>query len=226
MKNIAIIPARSGSKGLKDKNIKLLNGKPLMAYSIESAMETGIFDEIFVSTDSKEYAKIAIEYGAQVPFMRCDELSTDEASSWDVIKDALKNYKTLGREFDSVCILQPTSPLRKSTDIIAGYELLKAKNANAIVGVCEVDHSPLWCNTLPEDSSLDNFINKELVNLSRQSLPTYYRINGALYITKGDYLMRTMDIYSEKCYAYVMRKENSIDIDDSFDFMVAEAIIK
>lgn len=105
MKNLAIIPARSGSKRLKDKNIKLLNGKPLLAYTIESARESGLFDEIMVSTDSEKYAEIARQWGANVPFLRSYELSNDTASSWDVVKDVIIRYKNLGFEFDTVALL-------------------------------------------------------------------------------------------------------------------------
>lgn len=226
MKNIAIIPARSGSKGLKDKNIKILNGKPLIAYTIEAAQKSNLFDEIFVSTDSKIYAGIADEWGASVPFLRNKELSSDTASSWDVVKDTLLSYKKIGKDFDTVALLQPTSPLRKFNDIVKAYELMKTKNASAIVAVCEVDHSPLWCNTLPDDGLLQNFINPELTKIPRQSLPPYYRINGAIYIVKTDILNSTDNIYNEKCYAVVMHKENSIDIDDETDFRIAEALIR
>jgi CMP-N,N'-diacetyllegionaminic acid synthase len=225
MKNIAIITARSGSKGLKDKNIKPLNGKPLIAYTIEAAKKTGLFEEIFVSTDSENYARIAREWGANVPFLRSKELSTDTASSWDVVKDAIRSYQDIGMEFDTVALLQPTSPLRKSDDIINGYKQMERKDANAIIAVCEVDHSPLWCNILPENNSLQNFISQELIEMPRQSLPTYYRINGALYIVKIKYLISTNNIYKDKCYAIVMSKENSIDIDNEFDFKIAEALV-
>lgn len=225
MGNLAIIPARSGSKGLKDKNIKLLSGKPLLAYTIEAARESGLFDEIMVSTDSQEYADIAKQWGANVPFLRSNELSNDTASSWDAVKEVLERYKNLGTEFDTVALLQPTSPLRTSNDIIEGYNVMKVKEANFVVGVCEMDHSPLWANTLPEDLSMENFIRPEVVKVPRQNIPTYYRINGALYIVKVDYLMKTPDIYADRSFALVMRKENSIDIDDQLDFTIAEVLI-
>jgi len=225
LRNIAIIPARSGSKGLKDKNIKLLNGKPLMAYTIEAAQKSNLFDEVFVSTDSEEYARIARSFGASVPFLRNKDLSSDTASSWDVVKDSLSNYKKVGKEFDTVALLQPTSPLRKSDDIINAYDKMKIENANAIVSVCEVDHSPLWCNTLPGNSSLKDFINQDLIKKPRQGLETYYRINGAIYIVKTDYLISTENIYGNNCYATIMPKENSVDIDDLVDFRIAEALM-
>ena len=128
MKNIAIITARSGSKGLKDKNIKELNGKPLMAYTIEAALESKQFETVMVSTDSEEYAKIARKYGAEVPFLRSEKTSSDEAGSWDVILEVLENYAELGKMYDTVCLLQPTSPLRKVDDIINSYKILEEKN--------------------------------------------------------------------------------------------------
>ena len=225
MKNLAIIPARSGSKGLKDKNIKLLKGKPLLAYTIEAARESGLFDEIMVSTDSKEYADIAKQWGSNVPFLRNHELSNDTASSWDVVKEVIERYKELGTEFDTVALLQPTSPLRTSNDIIEGYKVMREKDANFVVGVCEMDHSPLWANTLPENLSMESFTRPEIAKIPRQSIPTYYRINGALYIVKIDYLVKSSGIYENRSFASIMRKENSIDIDDQMDFTIAEVLI-
>lgn len=225
MKNLAIIPARSGSKGLKDKNIKLLNGKPLLAYSIEVAKESALFDEIMVSTDSEEYGQVARKWGASVPFLRWEELSNDTASSWDVVKDVLERYKELGKDFETVSLLQPTSPLRTANDIIEGYNNMREKDANIVVAVCEMDHSPLWANTLPDNHSMEVFIRPEIIKMPRQSMSTYYRINGALYIIKVDYLMKCKDIYADKSYAKIMRKEDSIDIDEQLDFIIAEFLM-
>ncbi|WP_026672362.1 acylneuraminate cytidylyltransferase family protein [Alkalihalobacterium bogoriense] len=225
MSRLAIIPARSGSKGLKDKNIKLLNGKPLLSYTVEAARKSDIFDEIIVSTDSIEYANIAKKWGANVPFFRREELSSDTASSWDVVKEVIKEYKELGKEFSTVALLQPTSPLRDSNDIVKGFQMMKRKNVKAVVSVCEVEHSPLWCNTLPEDYSMANFLDESILNSNRQGLPTYYRINGALYIVKTDYLFSVENIYKHSCSAIIMSKEHSIDIDDDYDFLIAEALL-
>lgn len=224
-KNLAIIPARSGSKGLKDKNIKLLNGKPLLAYSIEAAMNSNIFDEIHVSTDSREYADIAIKYGAHVPFLRSLESSTDKASSWDVVREVIDCYKKEGKSYDMVTLLQPTTPLRTGQDIIEAYNVFIGNEANAVVGVCEVDHSPLWCNTLPQDHSMMNFLDKNVSKLPRQQLDSYYRINGAIYMINTGYFNSCESIYDSNCFAYIMKKEHSIDIDDELDFNIAAAIM-
>lgn len=225
MENLAIIPARSGSKGLRNKNIKELQNKPLLAYSIIAAVESGIFGHIMVSTDSVEYAAIARKYGAEVPFFRSEETSSDTAGTWDMVKEVLCNYKAIGERFDSVCILQPTSPLRTAEDIRRGYELFTCKKANAVVGVCETEHSPLYSNTLQENGRMDGFIPKEIAAASRQQLPTYYRINGALYILKEDYLWEMESPYDHGCYAYKMSAESSVDIDTEYDFMLAEYML-
>lgn len=224
LRNIALIPARSGSKGLIDKNIKSLANKPLIAYSIESAIQSNIFDCVHLSTDSEEYAKIGRNYGADIPFLRTTEKSSDSANTIDVVKEVLHNYRNKGEEFDLVTILQPTSPLRSSENIIKAYEMFKTKNAKAIVSVCEMEHSPLWSNTLPKDCSMSEFINKDNI-IPRQMLPTYYRINGAIYMIDINFLYEDNNIYREGCYAYIMDWKNSIDIDTIYDFKMAELIL-
>lgn len=226
MKNLAIIPARQGSKGILNKNIKLLCGKPLLQYSIEAARDAGVFDEIFVSTDSEQYAQIARAAGAGAPFLRSAELAKDGSSTWDAAREAVVKYRELGKEFDTVAVLQPTSPLRASEDILRGYNIMEEKNADIVAAVCETNHPPVWENTLPEDYSLKNFIDMQYAGKPRQALPSYYRINGALYIMKTDYLMHHDNYYGVGSYAVVMSKENSIDIDDLLDFIAAETIIE
>lgn len=226
MRNIAVIPARSGSKGLKDKNIKELNGKPLLAYSIGAAVNSKRFDVIHVSTDSEKYADIARKYGADVPFLRSMEMASDTATTWDAVRFVLKEYKQRGQEFDTVTVLQPTSPLRTQEDIMGAFKFFNDKEANMISSVCEMDHSPLWSNTLPEDFSMKDFEDEKVAFLPRQSLPTYYRENGAIYLLKTEHLFKAENIYKEKCYAYVMEKNHSIDIDDELDFLLAETVLK
>lgn len=226
MGKLAIIPARSGSKGLKDKNIRLFNGKPLMAYSIEAALQSNQFDEVFVSTDSEQYAEIGRKYGAHVPFLRSAEHSSDSAPSWDVVKEVLECYSVCGTTFNTVALLQPTSPLRTAQDINNAFAIMQEKQANAVVSVCEVDHSPLWCNVLPENGSMDRFLPKDLATKGRQKLDTYYRINGAIYLVNVPYLLSSQTIYDQGCFAYKMDKRRSIDIDDLVDFQIAESLVK
>ena len=223
--HIAVIPARSGSKGLKDKNIKPLAGIPLIAHTINAAIKSGIFDVVFVSTDSEEYAEIAREYGADVPFLRDERLATDTSGSWPVVKEAVDRFRDMGKKFGMATLLQPTSPLRTVEDIISAHKIFADNNAKAVVSVCKTDHSPLWCNTLPHDNSLEGFIPATALNKPRQELPIYYRLNGAIYIIDIARMdLNSVDLYQSGCYAYVMPKVRSVDIDDEVDFMLAEAV--
>jgi len=221
---LAIIPARSGSKGLKDKNIKKLNGKPMIAYTIEAANESGIFKDVIVSTDSRKYAETAEEYDAEVPFFRPQRLAEDDSTTNDVIIHSLEEMKKRNKGYNYFMLLQPTSPLRNSKNIKEAYDLLLQKEANAVVSICETDHNPLLANTLDESLSLDNFINKD-ENKRRQELPTYYRLNGAIYLAKVDYFLKYNDFYHKKSFAYIMSKKESIDVDDIIDFKLAQQII-
>lgn len=225
MKNIAIIPARSGSKGVVDKNIRDLNGKPLMAYSIEEALKSGEFDEVMVSTDSEKYAEIALKYGAKVPFLRSERTATDLASSWDMVREVLDKYKELDMVFDTFCLLQPTSPLRTSEDIKGAYDLYREKSDFAVVSVCEAEHSPLWCGHLPENKEFVDFINQSSTK-QRQAGGKYYRLNGAIYIVDTKRFDVDQYLYQKGSFAYVMSQESSVDIDTEIDFRLAEVLLE
>ncbi|MDE6846220.1 MAG: acylneuraminate cytidylyltransferase family protein [Lachnospiraceae bacterium] len=225
MGSIAIIPARSGSKGVADKNIKLLSGKPLLQYSVEAAINSNIFNCVHVSTDSEKYAETARDCGADVPFLRCQEFASDIADSWSVVRFVLEQYQQLGRTFDMVTLLQPTSPLRDANDIKSAYSLFCEKEAEVVISVSEVEHSPLLMNTLDVTLSLNGFINLKEVG-RRQNMPQYYQINGAIYMMKTYILDRISDLYGERSYAYIMPREKSIDIDSMIDFKVAEIILE
>lgn len=226
-KVIAIIPARSGSKGLPDKNIRILNGKPLLAYSIEAAINSGVFDKIHVSTDSIYYANIAKKYGADVPFLRDEENAMDVSSSWDVVREVLKKYQKIGWDFDVCVLLQPTSPLRGAVDIKAAYALFQEQNAKSLVSVTEVDHPVQWCFKLDKNHYTVDFATSPFKNCRRQELEKYYRENGAIYIAHtSDIVTQTFDFYTEQCIAYVMKREYSVDIDTLRDFVIAEALME
>lgn len=224
-KRIAIIPIRSGSKGLKDKNILPLNGKPLVAYTIEAALRSKMFDEVFVSTDSEEYAKIAEEYGANASFLRSQKLSGDAADSWDVVREVIDEFEKKGQEFEEIMLLQATSPLRDEIDICKCVELMEINNANSIQSVCEMNHSPLWSNQLPADGRMDDFAIEPYDRMPRQSLPKYYRLNGAIYLLKRSELYQDK-MFRKNSFAYIMPTEKSVDIDNKFDFQIAELLIK
>lgn len=221
--NIAIIPARGGSKRLPNKNINTLAGKPLIVWTIESAIVSGQFDLVLVSTDSQSIADVAVAAGASVPVLRPAELASDTASTNDVISHMVnwieKNVNAVSR----ITLLQPTSPLRDAKDICAAMSMYVEKQATAIVSVCEVEHPIQYCNRLPEDLSLTGFLPKS-ANKRSQDLEITYRINGALYIMDRKFVGKLSDIYSEGSYAYIMKKEKSVDIDDEYDFKMAEFI--
>lgn len=223
-KIVAIIPARSGSKGLKDKNIKLLNGKPLIAYTIEAAQRAQLFDDIIVSTDSKKYAEIAIQYGASVPFLRPEQLAADESSSNDVILYTLNELEKNDQTFDYFMLLQPTSPFRSEIDIMNAIKLLWDKKGHSVVSVCEAETSPLLMNTIDSSLSMENFLDRQN-NKRRQDLTSFYRLNGAIYLSNTEIYKRNRSFYEENSFAYIMDKKSSVDIDDMFDFIVAKALI-
>ena len=221
---LAIIPARGGSKRLPNKNILNLNGKPLIAWTIEAALKSRYIDKIVVSSDSDKILKVARSYKNILCLKRPYHLATDTAKTTDVVKHALENVK---EKYDYIILLQPTSPLRTEKHIDEAIEFLDRKNADAVVSVCEMEHSPLWSNTLPEDLSMKNFLREDIKGKRSQDLPKYYRLNGAIYICKTDrFLEENTFFIKDNIYAYVMDKMSSVDIDDEFDFGLAESIIK
>jgi CMP-N-acetylneuraminic acid synthetase len=226
-KVIAIIPARGGSKRLPNKNILNLKGKPLIAWTINAIKDIqldGYDIDTIVSTDDDKIASVAKEYGSEIPFIRPSELSTDLASSMDVIKHALTFLEKEGRNYDIILLLQPTSPLRTKQDIEEVLKLID-KSKKAIISVTEVDHSPLWSNTLPKDLSMNGFIRDEVRNKRSQDLPTYYRLNGAIYCSYVSYFYDNDGFLGKNTYAYIMPRERSIDIDTELDFNFIKAII-
>lgn len=224
-KILAIIPARSGSKGLKDKNIKKINSKPLITYTIESALYSRVFEDVIVSTDSELYANISKNAGASVPFLRPKSISEDKSSTTQVIEYTLKRLEKEGKRYDYFMILQPTSPLRNSSDILKAVELLFEKKGTSIISVCETEHSTNLINKLDATLCMSNFLSIEN-NKRRQDFNKEYRLNGAIYLCEVKKFLRTKDFYSGDSYAYIMNKINSIDIDDELDFRIAEILIK
>jgi len=222
---LAIIPARSGSKRLPNKNILPLAGKPLIQWTIEHAIKSEYLDRIVLTTDSEEIMKLAINLNLKIDIIkRPSELATDTTKMTDVIMHTLNN---IDKSYDYIVLLQPTSPLRKKKHIDEAIVKIVNLNADAIISVCEVDHSPLWCNTLPPDQSMENFISEEVINKRSQDLPKYYRINGAIYICKTEIFRKYGTFFIKKnIFAYIMDKHSSIDIDDEFDFILAECILR
>mgnify|MGYP001363529282 FL=1 len=218
MKKIAIIPARSGSKGLVNKNILMLLDKPILAYTIEAAIQSEKFIKVIVSTDSLEYKEIAEKYGAEV-VMRGEELSNDSATSYMVIKDVLE--KDLGVEYDYFVLLQPTSPFRNYQHINESIEKFEKNisNYDFLVSMTETSKASTLIKPIEEDESLKHY-DLDFSNYKRQNYKEYYP-NGAIFIGKNkDYLERK-HFFGKKSLAYFMNKADSIDIDDRLDFEFA-----
>jgi CMP-N-acetylneuraminic acid synthetase len=201
----------------------MLAGKPLIAWTIEAAIESGVFDRVVVSTDSWEIAVLAAQFGAEVPFMRPEELALDNTPSIEVLIHAANELQA-GKEthWTHLACLQPTSPLRTAENIREAVNLLEEKQADAIVSVCKCEHSPLWSNILPASLSLDGFIPENIQKTPSQQLPVYYRLNGAIYFCRIPRMIeeRTLFLKTGAC-AYIMSRKDSIDIDDQVDFDLA-----
>lgn len=224
---LAIIPARGGSKRLPRKNVLDLAGKPLIAWTIEAALQSQYLHKVVVSSDDAEIAQVAQQYGADVPFMRPEPLARDESSSIDVLKHTLMELENRGERYRYLVLLQPTSPLRTAAHIDAAIETLLAKQADAVVSVCELDHPVEWSNTLPEDLSLDGFFPAQYRGLRSQDLPKRYRINGAIYITDiARFQQENALLYDGNAFAYIMDKRDSIDVDDETDFLMAKVLME
>jgi pseudaminic acid cytidylyltransferase len=222
---LGVIPARGGSKGVPGKNIRELSGKPLIAYTVEAAIKSNIFEKVIVSTDSKEIAEIAADYGAEIPFLRPAEISGDLTSSDDAIIHALSYYQKQGVNYDEVCKLQPTSPLRNAKHLQEAYQLFHEKKADFLVSVCECEHSPLWAGVIADDLRLDHFISEEAKRACRQDLPIYYRLNGAIYMGKAKPFYDNKSFLGKNSVAYIMSQEDSVDIDSELDFKLADIML-
>ncbi|WP_373779157.1 cytidylyltransferase domain-containing protein [Glaesserella sp.] len=216
MRKIAIITARSGSKGLPNKNVLLVNGKPLMAYSIEAAIESGMFDKIIVSTDSQEYIDLLSHYPIEF-IKRAAHLAGDKASSFVVIEDVLQQYQTT--EFDYFMLLQPTSPLRTATHIREACEKFEKNFAqfDFLVSVSDA-HKPTTLTRVIDDDESLKYFQLDYSNYARQQYHPEYSPNGAIFTAKPDAYLVQKHFYGEKCIAYFMDKSVSIDIDDRQDF--------
>ncbi len=221
---IAIIPARGGSKGVPRKNIKLLNGKPLIYYTINEAQKSRYIQGFFVSTEDNEIAEVAKRYGAEVvprPF----ELAQDDTPSFPVYQQAIKYLEGTGTiQPDIVVILQPTSPLRTVDDIDGAIEQFLKGGCSSVVSVCEVGHPLAWMYKVDGERLKPLFGSRNIVT-RRQDAPKTYRLNGAVYVTTRDSIMGQGGIIGNDTRAYIM-KERSIDIDSNIDFALVEMMIK
>ena len=226
-KIFALIPARAGSKRLQNKNLRELNGKPLIAWTIEAALESAIADYLLVSTDSSDIAAVALDAGAQVPFSRPDDISGDNASTFDVIQHAIGWLQKSGESFDYLLLLQPTSPLRSEFHIREAAKLLVSKQADAVIGVTPLDHPVEWTNTLDENLSMDGFLSAQNIGKRSQDFPVRYRINGAIYLLNIERMLQEKRVIPEKnAFAYIMDAQSSVDIDTQLDLDYADFLMR
>lgn len=225
-KILAIIPARGGSKGIPRKNIKELNGKPLIAYTIEESLKSKYLDRVIVSTEDEEIAKVSKQFGAEVPYLRPVELAQDDTPTIDCVIDMLnwlKNNDDYVPEY--VCLLQCTSPLRTSEDIDGTIEKMMSTGMDGAVSICEVEVNPYWTNVF-NGNKLEYFLEDGRKINRRQDLPKVYRLNGAVYIIKYDLLLQEKTFEIDNITGYVMNNNRSIDIDTIIDFKLTEVIVK
>jgi N-acylneuraminate cytidylyltransferase/CMP-N,N'-diacetyllegionaminic acid synthase len=224
---LAVIIARGGSKGLPLKNIRLLAGKPLIAYTIDAALQARLLDRTVVSTDDRQIAEIARQYGAEIPFLRPPELAQDETTVYPVLSHAVQWLENCeGYRPDYVMLLQPTSPLRTAGDIDNAIVLALERNADGVVSLCETKHHPYWTKRVTEDGQVVEFAPLDRAYDRRQELPRAYALNGAIYLCKREILLECQTFYTDRTYAYIMPIEHSLDIDTPWDLHLAELILQ
>ena len=218
MRTLGLIPARGGSKSVPRKNVRELAGKPVLAWTVEAALECPLLDRVVVSTDDEEIAEVARRHGAEAPFLRPAELARDDTPDLPVYRHALE---ALGEGPDAVAWLRPTVPLRTADDVTAAIRLLEGTGADCVRSVCAAEHSPYWMGRVEGDRFLPLL---EEVFDRRQLLPEIYRLNGAVDVVRcasvGDVL------FGGDVRAYVMPPERSVDIDGELDFLIAEALLR
>lgn len=220
MSRIAIIPARGGSKRIPRKNIKEFCGKPILAYSIEAALNSQLFDEVMVSTDDAEIADIAKQYGASVPFLRSAETANDFAILKDVLNEVLSEYKELGKEFDEICCILPTAPLVETADIIKSHEILEREKCVSVVPVVKYSYT-IFRSLKIENGRLamnwpENFPKRS------QDLPDAYHDAGLFYWYNKKYFEEKIAGFGENACPYILEEEKVQDIDTLDDWKIAE----
>ncbi|MFX1506535.1 MAG: cytidylyltransferase domain-containing protein [Promethearchaeota archaeon] len=222
MKILGLIPARSGSKGILGKNIKILKDKPLIWYTIDNALKSKHLDRVIVSTDSQEIAQIAQKANCEVPFIRPIHLAQDSTPMYDVLVHAIEEMSKLGFKPEIIVLLQPTSPFRTTEQIDEAVQKFLASSVRCLISVRKVRENPYWMKTL-ERGFLQPVLDKSVS--SRQQLPTFYYPNGAIYIWNTSYLLNNKQLYPEDTIPYEMDEISSLDIDEELDWLFAEYLI-
>lgn len=216
---LALIPARGGSKGIKKKNIIDLCGKPLIAYTIEAAKKSRYIDDVIISTDNEEIAKVGREFGAEVPFLRPSELAEDTSPTIDAVLHAVVSLKQRGCDYDVLVLLQPTSPLRTAKDIDGALEVFAENGNQGVVSVSPVQDHPLLIRRI-ESGKLKKLL-PENSTCRRQDMPPFYRVNGSIYINSICELCESTG-FNDNPIPYVMDGSHSLDVDEYQDLVLAE----
>lgn len=222
MKVLAVIPARGGSKGIPRKNVKILGGKPLIAWTIEAALKAPGINRLIVSTEDEEIAAVAEQFGAEVPFKRPIAIAQDDTPGLDPVLHAIENSPGS----DWVLLLQPTSPLRSVDDIEGIIKLCQEKGASSAVSVAEVSKHPFWMYQRSSDMRLQPLIPNRGEITRRQDLPSVYALNGALYLARIDWLIGNQGFIGPETLGYVMPVERSVDLDTPLDWLWVEYLIE
>jgi CMP-N-acetylneuraminic acid synthetase len=222
---VGLITARGGSKGIPGKNLKLLAGKPLIAWTIEAALASGCADRVLLSTDDDEIASVGRQFGAEVPFLRPAHLAADRSSHVAVIEHALDWLATNeGKQPEYVLLLQPTSPLRTADDIRGIVRFATERDADAVVSVVELHPHPSLSSTMADDGTLQKPEGSRAY-VRRQDLKPMYGANGALYLIRSEVLLRMGSFTPPGVYGYIMPPERSLDIDSPWDLRLADLIL-
>lgn len=222
-----LIPARGGSKGLPRKNIRTICGKPLINWSVEVGLGSTYVDAVVVSTDDAEIAQIAKEAGAEVPFMRPEYLAEDRSSSIDVIMHALDTLADEGRVFDIILLLEPTSPLREVSDINDSLARLISADEGSIVSVCRAESThPCFMYKLDANQKMIPYSTNQPTNLRRQDIEPLFFLEGSIYASWVHTFKKEKSFYHDKTVAYQVEKWKSFEIDDIYDFVIVEALLK
>lgn len=220
-RNIGIIPARGGSKRIPRKNVKLFLGKPILAYSIETLLETRLFEEVMVSTEDEEIAEVARTYGAKVPFLRSKETSHDFATIADAVQEVLSVYAARGKEFDNVCCMLPTAALIHWKDVEEAYALFEKQNVPAVCPVVPFSY-PIWRSLKVDPTGKMSMFWPEHLNARSQDLEPAYHDSGSFYWIRKDALLRHHTFFVPGCMAWVMDEMRVQDIDNEVDWQLAE----
>lgn len=219
--NLCIIPARGGSKRIPKKNSKVFFGKPIIAYSIETALKSGLFDEVMVSTDSDEIALIAGKYGAKTPFKRSDKNADDYATTMDVIQEVIATYTDLNRHFNRVCCLYPCAPFVTSVDLKKAYDLMISENFDSVCTLVEYGH-PIQRAIQIVDSGRIEMIQPENKNIRSQDLTKSFHDGGQFYWFNSTKLIKKNTVFTENTGAIVIEANRIQDIDTLVDWKLAE----